>query len=177
MKGSPVIRRSSPPTREAAAWLGSVSTNSRTSIASTESSPWQGPGDRVGASRDKCATHPEHMQLHIARLCLDCDEVHVAERCPVCGSDAFAYLTRWIPAAERRMCTRPTTSPEADVYRRLIDPTSPPPRLGRLLRRSALGVTVVAVASWVWRWSEGRKRADTPPSEPPCKSRENQTLA
>jgi len=119
---------------------------------------WAGTGDRVGDSRDKRATHPENMQLHIARLCLDCDEVHVAERCPVCGSDAFAYLARWIPAAERRMRTRPTSSPEADVYRRLIGPTSPPPQLGRLLRRSALGVTVVAVASWVWRWSEGRKR-------------------
>ena len=59
------------------------------------------------------------MQLKVARLCLDCDEVHTSSHCPVCASEAFAYLTRWIPAPERRMRPRQTTSPEADLYRQL----------------------------------------------------------
>jgi hypothetical protein len=97
------------------------------------------------------------MQLTIARLCLDCDEVHDAQHCPVCASEAFAYLTRWVPAPERRMRPRPTTSPEADVYRGLTAPEVPPPTRGQLLKRSALGVVALAVAGWVWRWNEGRK--------------------
>ena len=42
------------------------------------------------------------MQLRIARLCLDCDELHDAQQCPVCTSETFAYITRWVPAPERR---------------------------------------------------------------------------
>jgi len=42
------------------------------------------------------------MQLHVARLCLDCQEVHAETRCPVCASESFAALSRWIPAPERR---------------------------------------------------------------------------
>jgi hypothetical protein len=96
------------------------------------------------------------MQLKIARVCLDCDEVHDAQRCPVCASEAFAYLTRWVPAPERRMRPRPTTSPEAEVFRELTTPL-PAPKRGQLLKQSALGVMVIAVAGWIWRWSEGRK--------------------
>ena len=62
------------------------------------------------------------MQLKIARLCLDCDEVHQSEHCPVCASEAFGYLTRWVPSPERRMRPRATTSPAADAYRELISP-------------------------------------------------------
>ena len=94
------------------------------------------------------------MQLRIARLCLDCDEVHAAEHCPVCASEAFAYLTRWVPAPERRMRPRPTTSPEADVYRELT--THDSSARGRWLKRGALGVTVITVAGWIWRWNEAR---------------------
>ena len=101
------------------------------------------------------------MQLHLARLCLDCNEVHDAQHCPVCGSAALTYLTRWVPVAERRAWTRPTTSPEADAYRDLITaPSSAPPR-GRLLKRSAFGLTVIAMAGWAWQWNQSRKNAVT----------------
>jgi ferric-dicitrate binding protein FerR (iron transport regulator) len=96
------------------------------------------------------------MQLKIARLCLDCDEVHDAQQCPVCASEAFAYLTRWVPAPERRMRPRPTTSPAADVYRELTSPNLA--RRGRLLTRSALGVTAIAVAGWIWRWNKDQRK-------------------
>ena len=115
------------------------------------------------------------MELNIARLCLDCNEVHDGKRCLVCGSEAFAYLTRWIPADVRRERTRPTTSPEADVYRELVGAPSSEPQRGRFLKRSAMGVAVVAMASWLWRWSEVRKHAaTTPPSVPPGRDKRDQ---
>ena len=107
------------------------------------------------------------MQLHIARLCLDCNEVHDEPRCPICGSEAFAYLTRWVPAPERRLQARPTTSPEAEVYRELIAPASAPPQRGRLLKRSALGIGMIAAAGWMWRRNAGRKTADASASTEP----------
>ena len=40
------------------------------------------------------------MRLAVARLCLDCEEVHDGDRCPVCGSETFAFLKKWVlPAA------------------------------------------------------------------------------
>jgi hypothetical protein len=97
------------------------------------------------------------MQLKSARLCLNCDEVHDAQQCPVCASEAFVHLTRWVPAPERRTRPRPTTSPAADVYRELTAPDVSAPKRGRLLTRSALGVTAIAVAGWMWRWNKDRK--------------------
>ena len=46
------------------------------------------------------------MQLRTARLCLDCEEVHEAQECPVCLSEAFVYMTRWMPAEKRRRTRR-----------------------------------------------------------------------
>src|SRR5712691_10077714 len=119
------------------------------------------------------------MQLVIARLCLDCDEVHSAQHCPVCASEAFSYLTRWVPAPERRMRLRPTTSPDADVYRELTSPNLAAPRRGRLLTRSALGVTAITVAGWIWRWNKDRKKeqrvATDQSPEPVVNGEEDQT--
>jgi len=42
------------------------------------------------------------MQLRKARVCLDCEEVHDLDACPVCASEAFAYLTQWLKVEERR---------------------------------------------------------------------------
>jgi hypothetical protein len=95
------------------------------------------------------------MQLHIARLCLDCNEIHDQQSCPVCSSEEFAFLSRWVPATERRNHPRRTTSPEAEVYRELISPTPPRASTGRLLKGGAFGVAALAVA-WLWR-NAGRK--------------------
>ena len=38
------------------------------------------------------------MKLDVARLCLDCEEVHDSQKCPVCASETFAYLRRWVPS-------------------------------------------------------------------------------
>jgi hypothetical protein len=37
------------------------------------------------------------VQLTNARLCLNCEDVHDAQTCPVCASETFAYLSRWVP--------------------------------------------------------------------------------
>ena len=39
------------------------------------------------------------MRLDEARLCLDCEEIHDNQECPSCGSEAFAFLTRWVKPA------------------------------------------------------------------------------
>src|SRR5918994_2349536 len=38
------------------------------------------------------------MQLRNARVCLDCEELHEQQVCPVCASEAFAFVIRWVPA-------------------------------------------------------------------------------
>ena len=42
------------------------------------------------------------VQLNVARVCLDCEEIHDSQRCPVCASETFAFLTRWVPRIEPR---------------------------------------------------------------------------
>ena len=46
------------------------------------------------------------MQLRAARLCLDCEELHVADACPICASTHYAFLSAWLPSEERRRWRR-----------------------------------------------------------------------
>jgi len=90
------------------------------------------------------------MQLQTARLCLDCEEVHDAQQCPVCASETFAAMTRWVPTADRRGRARPKVPPEAEVYQALAGKT-PPSRGQRLLKQGALGLTAVGLIGWFLR--------------------------
>ena len=85
------------------------------------------------------------MQLRMARLCLDCEEVHDEYRCPVCASDHFTYLSRWVPVPERRERPRPpvTPSPDLDTYRSLVDGRAP--GRGRTFTRALLGLGAAGV--------------------------------
>jgi hypothetical protein len=47
------------------------------------------------------------MQLRVARLCLDCEELHDDNRCPRCASEHYAFLSSWLPVDERRRWRRP----------------------------------------------------------------------
>jgi hypothetical protein len=97
------------------------------------------------------------MQLHVARLCLDCQEVHDARTCPRCTSESFALLSRWIPAPERRAKPRPTADRDAvEAYRQLLAPEEP--RSHPWLKGGAL-LAVLGVSGWLWR-----QKAATPPS-------------
>ena len=92
------------------------------------------------------------MQLDLARLCMDCDEVHDAQRCPVCGSETFAYITRWIPAPERRHLPRPPEpSDTAATYRELLSPAPHGSGMPRWLRRGAVGLAALAAFGWAWQ--------------------------
>lgn len=105
------------------------------------------------------------MQLRTARLCLDCEEVHDAMVCPSCASETFTYITRWIPAPERRHRPRATTSPEAEMFRSLVGkesqgaapPQSAPSGQGgrRMLKRGAIGLTALGLAGWFLRKKPG----------------------
>src|SRR6185503_3441982 len=110
--------------------------------------------------------YTEFMQLHTARLCLDCQEVHDAQTCPICGSESFAYISRWIPAPERRSKPRPATpSPEAETYRRLLSPErNRPPAATRWLTRGAFGLAAVSAAAWVLKRNAGAEKPA--PGEP-----------
>lgn len=47
------------------------------------------------------------MQLRVARLCLDCEELHSENCCPRCASQSYAFLVNWLPVEERRRWRRP----------------------------------------------------------------------
>jgi RNA polymerase subunit RPABC4/transcription elongation factor Spt4 len=95
------------------------------------------------------------MLLRTARLCLDCDNVHEAQQCPVCASETFTYMTRWVPAPERRRVARAATvaSAEAAAYRRLLTADALRPKVLDLLKRGALGLAAVSFGRWLWRRS------------------------
>ena len=90
------------------------------------------------------------MQLRVARLCLDCEELHDARQCPVCASESFTYLTRWVPAPERRERSRPapplaTPQPQRATKKHVM------------IGAGVLGLGVVAAARW---WSRGREKLE-----------------
>ena len=88
------------------------------------------------------------MQLRTARLCLDCDNVHETQQCPVCASEAFAFMTRWVPAPERRRLPRVATVSSADVaaYRRLLTANALRPKAPDLLKKGAFVLAAVGVS-------------------------------
>ena len=97
------------------------------------------------------------MQLRLARLCHDCEEVPAEPQCPVCASETFTFITRGVPVPERRKRPRPTTSPEAEIYRQLTNPEGHASTSGSLWKRAAVGLTAIGIAGWLW----GRTRPDT----------------
>jgi hypothetical protein len=77
-------------------------------------------------------------------------------RCPSCASETFTYITRWIPAPERRNRARPTTSPEAEVYRSLVAKEGESSSTGRrMLKGGVVGLTAIGLAGWFLRKKPG----------------------
>ena len=104
------------------------------------------------------------MQLRHARLCLDCEEVHDAQQCPSCASETFAFITRWVPAPERRGRPRPpqpTDPGELHAYRLMLDGEQQPSSGWTLLKRGAVGLAVFGVAGWIWRKDLQSRRSDS----------------
>jgi len=115
------------------------------------------------------------MQLHVARLCMDCEEVHDAQTCPVCGSETFAFMSRWVPAPERRQRPRPVEpapSETVNTYRELLSPARPSAGASRWLRRGAIGAAAIAAVGWAWQ----RQTAAGSPSQKSADSRETERV-
>ncbi len=96
------------------------------------------------------------MQLHAARLCLDCQEIHDTQMCPMCGSESFAYITRWVPAPyalpERRPVKAvPPTPQVVDAYRELLGRPRAAPSRARWLTRGLVGLAAMGAAAWAWQ--------------------------
>jgi hypothetical protein len=87
------------------------------------------------------------MKLAEARLCLDCEELHTEDRCPMCASDAFAFVTRWIPPTEQK--TRQRRPPPTPSSKRL-----------RWMTGGATGLALLATARWLSRPSESAAQRD-----------------
>src|SRR4029079_5959563 len=88
----------------------------------------------------------------VARLCLNCDEVHDQLTCPLCSSESFAYISRWVPAPERRTQPRQRPSREtADIYRQLLE--AKPQRVDsrRWRKRGVLVLGAAVIAGWALR--------------------------
>jgi hypothetical protein len=60
------------------------------------------------------------MQLRVAHLCLDCEEIFTGDSCPVCASERFAFLSTWLPVEERRRWQRSPERPATATQRRLM---------------------------------------------------------
>jgi hypothetical protein len=115
------------------------------------------------------------MQLRNARLCLDCEEVHDATHCPLCASESFAFITRWVPSPSAdqdpqaaqagppppaRVPPRegpPATQPVEAVSRETLDSYrqlltgQPAPSNWRFVKRGALGLAIFGLAGWAWK--------------------------
>ena len=95
------------------------------------------------------------MQLRLARLCADCEEVHDGQHCPVCASETFAYLSRWVPARAGRPSPGAEAvrggehAPRSAVYSppRARSVTTP----GRLAAYGGIGLAIFGVAQWIRR--------------------------
>ena len=106
------------------------------------------------------------MQLRTARLCLDCEEVHESQQCPMCASESFVFMTRWVPVPERRQKPRsaePPPAPEAlDSYKELLGRDRQDGASGwQFIRRGAVGLALFGVAGWMWRQNQ-QPRPDQP---------------
>jgi hypothetical protein len=116
------------------------------------------------------------MRLMNARLCLDCEEVHDQQHCPICSSESFAFLTRWVAPSDTvtaEAAPRATRPPDpvgrreqVDAYRQILSPPPPSTKRGRLMARGALGLALLGVARAIWRAAPEPRPEPTPDPGP-----------
>ena len=113
------------------------------------------------------------MHLSVARLCLDCHEIHDQDRCPVCTSEAFGFMTRWIdveaPSRPDAPQPKPPASPRLESYRRILNGPKPPSTAARWLRNGGVLVVAGYLARWGWQIANQHTRGaqkQAPKEEP-----------
>jgi predicted nucleic acid-binding Zn-ribbon protein len=110
------------------------------------------------------------MQLRNARLCLDCDEVHEESHCPVCASESFAFIKRWVPASERRGRPAPpepegTHRETVKTYKEILAASgNEGSRLSawQLVRGGAVSLALLGAAGWLWRRNAPQRQNASP---------------
>jgi len=102
------------------------------------------------------------MRLDDARLCLDCEELHEERDCPACGSEASAFLKRWIKTTgnggrrapgEASSSVPPRQEPaseQLDAWRRIVEGRPEAPGKGKLVVRGLVGLAAMGLAGWAW---------------------------
>ena len=115
------------------------------------------------------------MRLDEARLCLDCEEIHDDPECPSCGSEAFAFLTRWVkpaPSADgslppdrpvtHRTNRSATDAEHLEAWRRIVEGKPPAVARGKMVTRGILGLAAMGLAGWAFQrvGRSARKAAD-----------------
>ena len=110
------------------------------------------------------------MKLSNARLCLDCDEVHDEAHCPVCASESYAFIKRWVTTPEKRGRAPVLNHSRAETvatYRALLAADSQPNRTtARLLRGGLVGLAVIGAAGWMLQRSMREKEGGETSSGP-----------
>jgi hypothetical protein len=121
------------------------------------------PALELSGEESRLSVYTDRMQLHTARLCLDCEEIHEGSTCPVCTSESFAFITRWIPAPERRKRPRPepVVANDVETYRQLLASNDVQPKTNRWLKGGVL-VAAVSLAGLLWRRAPDNNRVDRP---------------
>jgi hypothetical protein len=96
------------------------------------------------------------MRLAEARLCLDCDEIHTDAHCPVCASESFAFIKRWVNTGEKRPRSAPAAVKNEEAaetlatYRALLGANDEPrSAVTRFLRGGAVGLALLGAAGWL----------------------------
>jgi hypothetical protein len=97
---------------------------------------------------------------------MDCQEIHDSQMCPVCSSETFAYISRWVPAPERRTTARQPVDEHVETYRQLLSGEPTPPAAVRWLKRGVFGFAAVSAAAWAWNRSGGPSNASATDSKP-----------
>ena len=110
------------------------------------------------------------MRLDDARLCLDCEEIHEEQECPACGSEVFAFLTRWIqstapqkpkrrPAADTLTALDAQSAEQLAAWREITHgPSATSGKGKKMVGRGLLGLAAMGLAGWAW--------AKTAPKDP-----------
>ena len=104
------------------------------------------------------------MHLGVARLCLDCHEVHEYAHCPACTSEAFVFITRWIKLEDAPVRSpgeqkeQSAAAEKIDTYRKILQPPPRRARTNKWLRNGGLLLVAGYLARWGWDMANRRPR-------------------